>query len=172
MFTVPPNTTRYLIIMFSRSAMWTHFKRKILHLTFTIPQIRMYLSTMLWLKPIAIALFLLVSFILCYAAFHLRDSFKNITRGSFPRSSSSRGWRFRTDLKKQRLCIKNNEGVPIVVQWKWIWLVSMRMEAQSLTSLSGLWIQRCPELWCRSQMQLGSCYGCGIGQWLQLQFKP
>ena len=47
-------------------------------------------------------------------------------------------------------------GVPIVTQWKWIRLVSMRTWIQSLASLSGLRFQHCRELWCRSQMQLGS----------------
>ena len=44
-------------------------------------------------------------------------------------------------------------GVPNVAQWKRIWLVSIRMWVESL---SGLGIQRCHELWCRSEMQLGS----------------
>ena len=35
-------------------------------------------------------------------------------------------------------------------------LVSMRMQVLLLASLSGLRIRRCHELWCRSQMQLGS----------------
>ena len=47
-------------------------------------------------------------------------------------------------------------GVPIVAQWKQIQLVSMRMWVQSLPSLSGSEIWRCHELWCRSQMWLGS----------------
>ena len=34
--------------------------------------------------------------------------------------------------------------------------VSVRMQVQSLALLSGLRIQCYPELWCRSQMQLGS----------------
>ena len=46
-------------------------------------------------------------------------------------------------------------GVPIVMQQKWIWLVSMRMWVPSLASLSGSGIWSCHELWCRSQMQLG-----------------
>ena len=33
----------------------------------------------------------------------------------------------------------------------------MRMLVQSLASLSGLRIWHCHELWCRLQMQLGSC---------------
>ena len=32
----------------------------------------------------------------------------------------------------------------------------MRMQVQSLTSVSGLGIPHCHELWCRLQMQLGS----------------
>ena len=38
-----------------------------------------------------------------------------------------------------------------MVQWKHIQLVTMRLWVQSLTSLSGLRMQRCLELWCRSQ---------------------
>ena len=54
--------------------------------------------------------------------------------------------------------IKQNShmGVPIVVQWKRIQLVSLRMWIRSLASISGLRIQRCSELWCRSKMRLGS----------------
>ena len=45
--------------------------------------------------------------------------------------------------QKTNKLTKNKKGVPIVVQWKWIWLVSMRMQVQSLASLNG----RCCELW-------------------------
>ena len=38
----------------------------------------------------------------------------------------------------------------------WTRLVSMRTWVRPLASFSGLWIQCCRELWCRSQMQLGS----------------
>ena len=34
-------------------------------------------------------------------------------------------------------------GVPIVAQWKWIWLVSMRRQVRSLASFSMSGIQRC-----------------------------
>ena len=51
---------------------------------------------------------------------------------------------------------KGHAGVPAVAQWKRICLASMRMQAQSLASLSGLRIWHCHELWYRSQMQLGS----------------
>ena len=47
-------------------------------------------------------------------------------------------------------------GVPVVVQWKQIWLGAMRLWVQSLASLSGFRIRHCHELWCRSQTQLGS----------------
>ena len=47
-------------------------------------------------------------------------------------------------------------GVPVVAQWKWIWLASMRTKVWSLALLSRLRIQRCHELWCRSQTRLGS----------------
>ena len=47
-------------------------------------------------------------------------------------------------------------GVPVVAQWKWIWLASMTTQVQSLASLNGLKIWRCHELWCRSQNWLGS----------------
>ena len=38
-----------------------------------------------------------------------------------------------------------------------IQLVSKRTRVGSLALLSGLMIWRCHELWCRSQMRLGSC---------------
>ena len=43
-----------------------------------------------------------------------------------------------------------------MAQWKRIWLVSMRTQVRSLASLSGLRIWHCRELWCGSQMLLGS----------------
>ena len=42
-------------------------------------------------------------------------------------------------------------GVPSVAQW------SKRMWVLSLASLRGLRIWNCCELWCKSQMKLGSC---------------
>ena len=47
-------------------------------------------------------------------------------------------------------------GVPLLVRWEWIRVVSMRMQVQSLASLSGSEIQCCCELWRRWQMWLGS----------------
>ena len=48
------------------------------------------------------------------------------------------------------------DEVPIVVHQKRIQLGSMRLQVQALALLSGLRIQRGWELWCRSQMHLGS----------------
>ena len=47
-------------------------------------------------------------------------------------------------------------GVPIVAQWKGTQLVSMKMQVQYLTSLSGLNIWHCSKPWHRLQMWLGS----------------
>ena len=43
-----------------------------------------------------------------------------------------------------------------LVQWKQIWLVSMKMWVWSLALLSGSGMWHCCEMRCRSQMQLGS----------------
>ena len=53
-------------------------------------------------------------------------------------------------------------GVPVVVKWKQIQLVSMRMRVRSLALLSGLGIWHCHEVWCRSQMQLRSCVAVAV----------
>ena len=47
-------------------------------------------------------------------------------------------------------------GVPVVVQQKLIRLGTMRLRVQYLASPSELRIQHCRELWCKSQMWLGS----------------
>ena len=52
---------------------------------------------------------------------------------------------------------KRGWGVPVVAQWKRIWLIFMRMWVQSLASLSGLRIQ--------------ACSGCDIGRQLLLWFS-
>ena len=44
-----------------------------------------------------------------------------------------------------------------MVQWKQIWLVSMRTQVPSLASLSGLRVWCCHELWCRLKTWLRSC---------------
>ena len=53
-------------------------------------------------------------------------------------------------------------GVPVMVQWKRSQLGTMRLQVQSLASLSGLRIRCCHELWFRLQMQLRSA---GIWLW-------
>ena len=69
--------------------------------------------------------------------------------------------------RKRILCKELNLGlwgdaeltcfrVPVMAQWKQIWLVSMRTQVRSLALLSGLNIWCCHELWCRWKTQLGS----------------
>ena len=53
-------------------------------------------------------------------------------------------------------------GVPLVAQWKQIWLVSMRTQVQSMVLLCGLRIRRCHELWCRWQMRLVSSVAVAV----------
>ena len=47
-------------------------------------------------------------------------------------------------------------GVSVVAQWKRMRLGTMRLQVQSLASLSGLRIRPYHELWCRLQTWLGS----------------
>ena len=47
-------------------------------------------------------------------------------------------------------------------QWKRIRLGTTKLQVQSLASISELRIRRCPELWCRSKMQLGSCIAVAL----------
>ena len=57
----------------------------------------------------------------------------------------------------EHLHFKDEMGeVPTVAQWQRAQLVPMRMWVRSLASLSRLRICHFCELWCRSQMQLGS----------------
>ena len=55
-------------------------------------------------------------------------------------------------MSKEMMCILS--GVPLLAQWKQTCQASMRMQFQSLASLSGLRIPR--------------CCGCGVGWQLQL----
>ena len=55
-------------------------------------------------------------------------------------------------------------AVPIMAQRKRIRLRTMRLQVRSLASLSGLSIQHCCQLWCRSQAQLGSCITVALVQ--------
>ena len=52
--------------------------------------------------------------------------------------------------------ILNISGVPIMTQWKWIPLGTMKLWVRSLALFSVLRIWHCQELWCRSQIQLRS----------------
>jgi len=70
---------------------------------------------------------------------------------------------FECDLKHSQYK-KEMVDVPTVAQQKRIWLVSKRMRVWSLGSLSGLGIQHCRELWCRSQTWLGSCVAMAVAQ--------
>ena len=56
----------------------------------------------------------------------------------------------------KRIFKKSFSGVPIVMQWKQIQLGTMKLRVCSLALLSELRIQLCLELWCCSQMWLGS----------------
>ena len=60
--------------------------------------------------------------------------------------------------------MEKNIGIPIVVQRKWIQLVSTRMQFGSLALLHGSAIWGCCEMWCRSQTQLGSCIAVAMVQ--------
>ena len=57
-----------------------------------------------------------------------------------------------------------NKGVSVMAQQKQNQLGTMRLRFLSLALLSGLRIQRCCELWCRSQMQLGSGVAMAVAQ--------
>ena len=57
-------------------------------------------------------------------------------------------------LKKKKK--KKKEGIPVMAQWFMNLTSNCRL-------LSGLRIWRCSELWCRSQMQLGSGIAVALG---------
>ena len=57
------------------------------------------------------------------------------------------------NMNKQKYSLR---GAPIVVQQKRIQLGTMRLWVRYLASLSGLKIWPCHELWCKSQIWLGS----------------
>ena len=63
-------------------------------------------------------------------------------------------------------------GVPVMVQWKQIRLVTVRLWAWSLASPSGLRIWYCPELWCRSQLGLGSCDAVAVASSCSSDLTP
>ena len=53
-------------------------------------------------------------------------------------------------------------GVPVVAQWVKNLASIYEMWVQSLFSLGGLRIWCCYELWCRSQVRLGSCVAMAV----------
>ena len=50
-----------------------------------------------------------------------------------------------------KIMYKQLMGVPVVAQWLTNPTGTMRLQVRSLALFSGLRIQRCRELWCRSQ---------------------
>ena len=72
------------------------------------------------------------------------------------------GWNTSKEIEQIMRNHLRNEGVPIVAQWKWIQLVTMRLRVRSLALLSWLRIQCCHELQCRSQMQLRPCVAMAV----------
>ena len=59
---------------------------------------------------------------------------------------------------------KSFQELPLWLRRLRIRLVSMRIWVRSLALLNGLSIWLCPELWCRSQMQLGSRVAMSVVQ--------
>ena len=59
-----------------------------------------------------------------------------------------------------------------MAQWKQIQLGTMRLRVQSLASLSGLRIQCCCELCCRSQMWLGSHVAVAVASGYRSDWTP
>ena len=57
---------------------------------------------------------------------------------------------------------ENFQGVPVMVQRKQIQQGTVRLRVRSLASLSGFRIRCGLELWCRWQMQLGSCVDVAV----------
>ena len=64
--------------------------------------------------------------------------------------------KLRESFEKESIIKVSVHGVPVVVQWLTNPLGTMRLRVRSQPLLSGVTIQRCRELWCRSQTQLGS----------------
>ena len=84
-----------------------------------------------------------------------------------PHHSQRTGLEVSNSVSHPRLfCFKANmenvPGVPVVAQWKQIWLASMKTQVWSLAFLSGLRIQHCHELWCRLQALLRSCVAVAL----------
>ena len=67
-------------------------------------------------------------------------------------------------LKKSMIKNLLQKEFPLWLSSQQTQLASMRRKVQSLASISGLRIQHCHELWCRSQTQLGSCVAVALAQ--------
>ena len=80
----------------------------------------------------------------------------NVDPGSMTASTTNSGTQCSSRLNNESSYQKGAKGVSTVAQRKQIRLGFMRMQVQSLASLSGLRIQCCCELSGRSQTQLGS----------------
>ena len=63
---------------------------------------------------------------------------------------------FHLSISKQYFIKIKVSGIPVVARWKRIQLVSLRVQVQSLASLSGSGIWRGHEMWCSSPTQIGS----------------
>ena len=57
-----------------------------------------------------------------------------------------------SDNQKTKEYINTKSGVPVMAQW----LMNLLRNHEVSALLSGLRIQRCPEMWCRSQTQFRS----------------
>ena len=68
---------------------------------------------------------------------------------SFHSPGIEKCWPFFLEDTKTMIFQDKHFGVPAVAQWKRIQPGTMRLQVQSLTSLSGLRIWPCCELWCR-----------------------
>ena len=87
------------------------------------------------------------------------DSTPNLGTSKCCRSSPRNGKKTKKKKKKNF-----GSGVPVVAQQKRIQLGTMRLQVQSLASLSGLRIWHCHGLWCRSQTRFGSGIAVAMAQ--------
>ena len=66
-------------------------------------------------------------------------------------------------MEKIKIIIKKKFlGVAIMAQWKQIRLGTVRLQVQSLVSLSRLRFWHCHELWCSLKMKLRSCVAAAV----------
>ena len=87
---------------------------------------------------------------------------------NFTKDNETAGWRWwmtETWLSHSQINTlkKKNLRVPVMAQQKQNWLISVKMQVQSLTLLNELRIQHCPELWCRSHLGFRSGVAIVVG---------